>query len=149
MRTVEKGVVVNGSCGCRKQRHRAYNLALWSNYGYRTTKPSELWHDKPHPQQTSRHGKRLDSLISVTSFTTLILFGTKLKISLQILAEWKAVTVRLRINIKFYIYRGTRHSSVRILIFSVHIRPWILASDPRPQQNCNLWAAVSPRPQRL
>ena len=37
VRTIEKGDVVNGSWGCKKQRYRAYNSALWSNYGYRMT----------------------------------------------------------------------------------------------------------------
>jgi len=44
---------------------------------------------------------------------------------------------------------GASASNVRMLKFSVHIRPWILANGPRPQQNCNLGAAVSQRPQRL
>ena len=40
-------------------------------------------------------------------------------------------------------------SNVRILKFSVHVRRWIEANDLRPQQNCSIGAAVSPRPQRF
>jgi len=32
VQTTEKGIVVNGSCGCRKRRYRAYNSVLWSNW---------------------------------------------------------------------------------------------------------------------
>ena len=66
---------------------------------------------------------------------------------------YSPVLVRLQqayiINVIFYIRPNVQHINVQILKFSIHVRPWILANDPRPQQNSNLRATVSPHPQCL
>ena len=58
MRTIEKGVVVN-VIGAAENRGTGLTTRLCEvATGTVRPQPSELWHDKPHPQQRSRHARR-------------------------------------------------------------------------------------------